>query len=537
MRLSYVLFVSLVALFAFAACRTSLEEPLVSDKVIENEEREEWKEPPSSRGQSGNRETSGAQDLPGEKTAGKEKRLQQGAAPVIDEPSREKKASAPEASFSRGTGQKKGESLLQEEPFKKGAFRKEKPSPGTKKETKKSGEKNLPEKNPLKAKPVKKVPSAGEAFLKKEVYPEEIPEEKAPIGEDVGDVKDPPGIKEPFRWKDKADATAPFSRSNSFKTTPREDSVPMTSPLPEAESIPIADSSPNDKKEEPFKENGERANPLVIVDGGALKKQDRRIQGPSRVIVQDGTSYPMADTLPDPRRWEESQAPEADRAVEAPVEKRAPLGKILPEQYHLSVDSGGKLSIFLEGAGWIFLSEKSGKAVRLLDKSFEPSSGRTRFVFKADNSEDFNTDFVFLRQDLMAGDSESMVLPIDEDNNPFFALKTEKTEALKTERQLLREARPASQPEDSPNREDVPVQNSPVLEESPANSISKDYERMRASDLLETAMAFERPGKGQSLEKAMSLYRLLVKIYPVTEERFIAESRIRYLNKFYFKVQ
>jgi hypothetical protein len=55
--------------------------------------------------------------------------------------------------------------------------------------------------------------------------------------------------------------------------------------------------------------------------------------------------------------------------------------------------------------------------------------------------------------------------------------------------------------------------------------------------LLKQAESYEQPGPGQSLEKAMQLYEIIRKDYPVTEERFIAESRIRYLNKHYFKVQ
>ena len=58
-----------------------------------------------------------------------------------------------------------------------------------------------------------------------------------------------------------------------------------------------------------------------------------------------------------------------------------------------------------------------------------------------------------------------------------------------------------------------------------------------AAGLLKLARDMNLRAPDQSLEKALELYYRIKREFPVTEERFIAETRIRYLNKHYFKVQ
>jgi hypothetical protein len=223
------------------------------------------------------------------------------------------------------------------------------------------------------------------------------------------------------------------------------------------------------------------------------------------------------------------------------------------DEYSLSIDSSGKLIVHLQGAGWVFLSSSGNTELKLRDKSYEPASGRTRFAFTVKNSGEYDAEMIFMKQDLLKGESEQRVLSIDDDSL--------ETEAAVSSEEIVEKTSlsdPASEntelESEEPVRDALLATSEDILEadstedtvegEVPAESseneivlMPADLDKLNASELYDLARIYEKPGSQQSLETAMDLYIKIKNDFPVTEERFMAESRIRYLNKHYFKVQ
>ncbi|MBF9017637.1 MULTISPECIES: hypothetical protein [unclassified Oceanispirochaeta] len=288
--------------------------------------------------------------------------------------------------------------------------------------------------------------------------------------------------------------------------------------------------------------------PLVIKADKDEERPNSRIEEPvivvEEVTVENTEPVPLiaADESPEPVREEAVPAP-------ASVAENTPISE---SDYNLSTDSSGKLIINLQGTGWVFLSSSGSSELKLRDKSYDPASGRTRFAFTVKNSGEYNADLVFMKQDLLKGESEQKVLSIDKSNSP------ERTGAAERNSNVEEETPPTVtdlKPEQIETDGDAAINTAPgdqeavssvesevialPVEESVAEvkELPVDLNQLAAAELYQLALSYEKPGTGQSLETAMELYLMIKREFPVTEERFKAESRIRYLNKHYFKVQ
>lgn len=282
------------------------------------------------------------------------------------------------------------------------------------------------------------------------------------------------------------------------------------------------------------------SNPLLPL----IIKADEDKQEAVEEVLESSVSISEESTPEISAAEEEDAMPEAIAVVE---------NKEMSEtDYSLSKDSSGKLIVHLEGAGWVFLSSSGNTELKLRDKAYEPASGRTRFAFTIKNSGEYDAEMVFMKQDLLKGESEQRVLKFDNNSleshaasneeivekeilsetpseNTDMVSETTGTDALFTASEELLEV---DSTEDTAELE--------ISADSSENEIAllpADLEKMNASELYDLARIYEKPGSQQSLETAMDLYIKIKNDFPVSEERFMAESRIRYLNKHYFKVQ
>ncbi|MDA3958240.1 hypothetical protein [Oceanispirochaeta sp.] len=397
---------------------------------------------------------------------------------------------------------------------------------------------------PEEAPPIKKgiPPRGGE---KKRIEPESLaPESKPDLVEDVPPVltnpEDLPMLIENPKTDEPELLTAPAEEMPVFE---RVKEIPDENILTDAVDLPSEYESP------PY-------NPLLPIIIRPEDRADERIAKeqipPEKSNLPDRTLQitPADETL------QPESAEMAEEETDLP-QTLNPIQNDLPipaEDYILSSDSSGKLIIQLQGSGWIYLSSNSESSIVLTDKTYEPASGRTRFVFSSKGTDGFNTEMVFLKQDLLRGESSQRTLSIDSTNNPLVQPQivtdeTDRTESIPAPivTESLTEPLPAPLTEESgvldgelsgniENSETIPAED---LKNGMSGTEDKEFppRGLNAAQLLELAEMYEKPGDGQSLEKALLLYEMIRKDFPVTLERFTAESRIRYLNKHYFKVQ
>ena len=299
-------------------------------------------------------------------------------------------------------------------------------------------------------------------------------------------------------------------------------------------------------------------NPLLPIVVDAPPTRDKMS------VSDSDTSDTEKAVLPATTASEGAEVPEMAALPEkSPVETPFEKNSISPEQQgqaestasipeeiddqelrHLSLDDAGKLIIELQGSGWIFLTADDDEGVTLRDKSYNPDSGTTRFVFSSDSPTGPEGRLIFLHQDLLRGESQQKrldlaeVLPSGTDTiSPNETAEApEKTVSLSPAASEAAATRPPDGPAESayPAPEEAP----PAATATPAAAAAEPVELPGdAASLLELARHYESPGPEQSLEMALDLYMRIKREFPVTEERFIAETRIRYLNKHYFKVQ
>ena len=288
--------------------------------------------------------------------------------------------------------------------------------------------------------------------------------------------------------------------------------------------------------------------PLVIKADKDEEIRDSKIEDPviviKEMIVENPEPFPAIET-------DESPEPVKEETLPAPaaVVENSPISE---SDYTISTDSSGKLIINLQGTGWVFLTSSGNTELKLRDKSYDPASGRTRFAFTVKNSGEYDADLVFMKQDLLKGESEQKVLYIDKSNSPESSATAEGNSIVEEETPLtVSDLKPEQIETDGETAlntapddlkavssvESEAIEN-PVEEPvTAAKELPADLNQLDAAELYHLAQSYEKPGTGQSLEKAMELYLMIKRDFPVTEERFKAESRIRYLNKHYFKVQ
>ncbi|MDC7240112.1 MAG: hypothetical protein PQJ50_07105 [Spirochaetales bacterium] len=374
---------------------------------------------------------------------------------------------------------------------------------------------------------------------------EEPAAEEAVIDEQIADE---PVIDEPEADVQPADVTTAEidpvpdeaedlsdSDSESVETTGAAPVIVLENPSEARTELSTADTG----ESLPSEYDSTPSNPLlpVVIHGGEDSEPEEEVQ---KEAVQE-TPQQAAQDEPVPVR----AAPPASRPMER-------------EEYSLSRDPSGKLLVTLDGSGWVFLSGGENSAYSLYEKYYDPETERTIFSFRVDGRKEYDSELQFMKQDILMGESEDRVLPMDEDlflslesgekapeeespeiEDSTVAAETAISDLLKEEPAelqadiyddpflgILESAEPFEEPEE------------PVMEEAaPVVYTEEDLVNMSASELYELARSYETPGRDQSLEKARELYLRIRNTYPVTEERFLAEDRIRYLDRYYFKVQ
>jgi hypothetical protein len=360
--------------------------------------------------------------------------------------------------------------------------------------------------------------------------------------------------------------------------SPEEDAaaaVDPEAPSPE-ESLSEADSGPEDSPEEPEEE---QEYSITVVNELSMGGDSGDLPS-ERDDIRYNPLLPVVVDAPPVSSGQEEVDPEAE-GVESPDD---PLGSLQPaaaepasrqrasgsdgsgmredeiddevadegmreeevaeldeaELDSITVDSTGKLIIELQGSGWIYMDSEGSEDFSLKDKSYNPDKGTTRFVFTGSSSPGGEGRLVFLKQDLLRGESSRKSLSFEMPSGPA---------SDPNEDEGAREEEPVPAVAEEPGREESGASESAEPSElrEPAGDIAEtgvpaaaagSAELPRdAAGLLRLAERYESPGPDQSLEKALELYRRIKREFPVTEERFIAETRIRYLNKHYFKVQ
>ncbi|QEN07529.1 hypothetical protein EXM22_05820 [Oceanispirochaeta crateris] len=319
-------------------------------------------------------------------------------------------------------------------------------------------------------------------------------------------------------------------------------------PLPSETAEPDRDLLPSENESAPF-------NPLLPI---LIQPHQSDSESPVPTMPE---KIPQNNIPADTEQPSALDVEEIDQ--ELPSENQNENDTILPiasGEYQLSSDSSGKLIIQLQGPGWIYLSNNGDSSFKLIDKSYDPESGRTKFIFSTSQEEDLINEIIFLKQDLLRGESAQQSLTIDSSNNPLINDQniTETPEGSQNSLETIisnSDEKPLTEDQEREEQQwqdslypelgtiDETMSEETISSENTARENSTVQEEpfpptgLKASELLKQAEYYEQPGPGQSLEKAMQLYDIIIKDYPVTEERFIAESRIRYLNKHYFKVQ
>jgi len=344
--------------------------------------------------------------------------------------------------------------------------------------------------------------------------------------------------------------TVPAEQPEIFAS---EESGPSATAAADSSDIPPASGLPSDIEVNSYNP----LLPVVIVPGNQSSGTDSSQSGsqPSEMSSPAPDEEAIKSTVLSPSLPEKTvqDAVSINRDQTPAGSETAvtqPPALMESDVYSLSADLSGKLVIFLEGAGWIYLSS-STDGISLRDKSYDPASGRTRFVFSGSDLKKSGVELIFLKQDLLRGESSQQSLVLDGSNNPLLAEeKTSPAADVSTPVAVI----PDQTPVPSAAGDSTVLSNEQNLQEEtvPAGVSSEQTASVTVtgteestfppvglspSELLDLAGRFEMPGPDQSLEKAIFLYEKIRSDYPVTEERFIADERIRYLNKHYFKVQ
>ncbi len=383
----------------------------------------------------------------------------------------------------------------------------------------------------MKLRPAEEVQADLPPAVNPEVSPEETLKEESPITEE-------PPVETPSA------EVIPDSTAAEPLIKPDEGTAPEDLSAAEAASDTVIMPESTVQTDLPSDSEENSYNPLlpVVIIPGSDALTPEAGQKQPEVTLPAGTVKEPSTNSPESGKTPEMPIQEAPAVVTTPISG---------EEYTLASDASGKLIITLEGAGWIYLSSTNTDGITLRDKSYDPGSGRTRFVFSGpDLKKDF--ELFFLKQDLLRGESEQKSLSLNDDNNPLLAAIKEgnvpSPEAGQSD--LMTPAETGSAPSsDTPLTDSSPAAGqTETLSGSAEAGEVKDFQKpvidpafppvgMTAAQLLLMAERYENPGPGQSLEKAILLYEKIRTDFPVTEERFIAEDRIRYLNKHYFKVQ
>ncbi len=330
--------------------------------------------------------------------------------------------------------------------------------------------------------------------------------------------------------------------------------VPAVEPAPETEEPPRDAAAVEDEDVSPA--------PVVVVEEAAPSEVPSVVVSERAALPSENDNVPSNPLLPIVIQGDSNtvEPPAEPTALSEPPAQAEPVipEPITEDEYSLSTDPSGKLVVSLDGSGWVFLSGGEDSAYTLYEKYYDPESGETHFTFRVDNSGNFDSQLQFMKQDILRGESEERSLSLDRDLYLSLndGLKSEEGEAagedspaaadsgeisdsepgdIATDNsdpflELMNPESPLEAELEAEPVQELPVNPSPVYTE-------EDLAGMSAADLYELARLYESPGQHQSLEKARELYLRIRSTYPVTEERFMAEDRIRYLDRYYFKVQ
>ncbi len=327
-------------------------------------------------------------------------------------------------------------------------------------------------------------------------YPPE--EGEAPPPE--GDSQEESGLPEGSKPKEKPLLAIPPStaRKAPREVYPQEPPPPLPEPMvPEEMVIPEPEPAPPPPE------------PMV----------------PEEMVIPEPKPAPPT---PDPMAPKEMVIPEPGLPLEATPpsdEGQTLLREIPPEEYSLEQGRGQQFTIELNDMGWIFIDSEGDKDLRLLEKRYDPQRRKTIFLFSGSTTPPGGERVLyFMYQDNFRGISEvkSLLLGGEEKPSSIETSPTEEIEGTTQEENAVSLEKDPLETEEAFNGEELENNPSPFL---------------GPGELYELARSYETPGEGQSLEKAMALYEQILRDYPFTEERFKAEERIRYLNRYYFRVQ
>ena len=290
-------------------------------------------------------------------------------------------------------------------------------------------------------------------------------------------------------------------------------------------------------------------NPLlpVVVDAPAVSMESERGDESEPSEEDDSDSGTAKSTAESQTQSSSPAAPTAPAITEAeaitdPSENEERTDIDSEDLEELYVDSTGKLIIELQGTGWIYISSEGNDSLSLKNKSYNPGSGTTRFVFTSSSSGSPEGKLVFMKQDLLRGESSQKSLNLEGRLSTVSEPDSRKGADSATSDMVIEPDPEDSAAPESSSTAAQPEASKPSEQNGSevftADSVDPEEELPEdAAGLLRLAERYEAPGPDQSLEKALELYNRIKIEFPVTEERFIAETRIRYLNKHYFKVQ
>ena len=270
---------------------------------------------------------------------------------------------------------------------------------------------------------------------------------------------------------------------------------------------------------------------------------------------------------------EPAENPPEETALTAnPLESPLALEAQSPKRI---LDEPGEFTITLEGQGWVFRSDLSTPGDwRFINR--ERAGESTRFNFLVENIGKWN--FVFDRQDLSNGANERTVRRIvagedrevlessdqmeqgDEDLNTVTEKAEsgiEKSNETVDRNALIREAAQTGNTsvlntwlseylDDEPEADVLPLILN-ILEESAGFEQQfldvleillglPDHPR-RPEWLYKMASYLEKPGDSRDIDRALRLYREVVKDWPLSEWRDSSENRINWIERYYIRVR
>ncbi len=422
------------------------------------------------------------------------------------------------------------------------------------KETRKGGKKDLPLSSTAsdqeefeKMQAVEELPPGTDLSLGEESSEEkpETPDSPAPAPVTENAVVDTTTHTETEKLISSESSVSPESSDTQMDPTP-EDSLEMDYGVTIVNELPMGTAG----RELPSERDQVDYNPLlpVVVDAPEpVRERSERSAAPETDATEPDRAVPDKAGFPESpgltTNTTEAALPTDSEGETEEKEEALPLSdEDLEELY---IDGTGKLIIELQGAGWIYISSLEDDTLSLKDKSYNPDSGTTRFVFTSSSGSAPGGKLVFLKQDLLKGESSSRSLDLENAFSaapPHLSTPDPAESANPAEINSVNSAAESAETADAP-----PVQNHGETGQSPTETVTAEPQLddetavggfpRNAADLLKQAEKYEAPGPDQSLEKALELYYRIKTEFPVTEERFIAETRIRYLNKHYFKVQ